>query len=133
MTNYRTLPDDGRLRWLSVAVALCFGFCVRPAAAQAPVGNQFGAQSVRRPTTSSYLNLQRTGDPTIDFAINYQQLVRPQRQFRNDTANLNNRLNSLQRQVNRAIRPDGTLILPGTGHATSFMNTGQYFPGYRGR
>ena len=117
-----------------LCVALCVGLlCVHSADAQPPTGNTFGSRGVRRPTTSPYLNLQRSGDPSIDFAINYQQLVRPQQQLRSEASNLNNRLNSLQRQVNKAIRPDGTLILPGTGHATSFMNTGRYFPGSRSR
>ena len=75
----------------------------------------------------------RTGDPGIDFAINYQNLVRPQQELRNYTSNLNNRVNSLQSQVNGTINPDGSLMLPGTGHTTSFMNTGRYFPGLRGR
>ena len=133
MSMIRQWCADLSTRCVEIAAAMILCWLVQPAAAQPPVGNTFGAPSIQRPTVSPYLNLQRTGDPSIDFAINYQSLVRPQHDFRNYAANLNNRVNRLDRQVNRAIRPDGSLILPGTGHRTSFLNTGSYFPGYRGR
>ena len=133
MTSFRRQWAELRNHCLALLVAVVLGWLTTPAAAQAPVGNTFGTPSIRRPTISPYLNLQRTGDPSIDFAIDYQKLVRPEQQLRRYTSNLDNRLNRLQNQVNQAIRPDGSLILPGTGHSTSFLNTGTYFPGYRRR
>jgi hypothetical protein len=133
MTTFRPKPSELLSGCVTVIVGLLVLQFAQPCAAQPPVGNTFGSQSIRRPTTSPYLNLHRTGDPGIDFAIDYQKLVRPEQQLRNYSANLNSRLNRLEHRVNQAIAPDGSLILPGTGHATTFMNTGRYFPGYRGR
>ncbi|MBL8850121.1 MAG: hypothetical protein JNG89_10570 [Planctomycetaceae bacterium] len=101
----------------------------RNATAQSP-SNQFGAPSIRRPTTSPYLNLFRdnnSNNRALDFGLNYQRLVRPERELRNYSAQLNNQVNTLQNDFNSVIAADGSIKVPGTGHQTSFMNTGGYF------
>lgn len=119
--------------WLSLAV-VCLLLTIlgsRPALAQAP-GNQFGAPSIRRPTTSPYLNLFRdnnNNNRALNFGLNYQRLVRPEQELRNYSANLNTQIGTLADRVDSQIAPDGSVTVPGTGHSTSFMNTGGYFSG----
>lgn len=109
-----------------VALLLSLGWSA-PAMAQ---GNQFGAPGIQRPTTSPYLNLFRGGNNrALNFGLNYQRGVRPERDLRQYSAGLNNNIGALQNDFNRAIGPDGSLIVPGTGHKTSFMNTGGYYSG----
>lgn len=119
-------------RWSSMVVVclLLTMFGSRPALAQAP-GNQFGAPSIRRPTTSPYLNLFRdnNNNRALNFGLNYQRLVRPEQELRNYSANLNTQIGTLSDRVDSQIAPDGSVTVPGTGHSTSFMNTGGYFSG----
>lgn len=102
-------------------------------------GNQFGAPTIQRPTTSPYLNLFRGSNRALNFGLNYQRRVRPEQDLRQYSAGLNNNIGNVQSDLNRAIGPDGSLLVPGTGHRTSFMNTGGYFsgggrpPAYSGR
>jgi hypothetical protein len=119
--------------WMGLGMAALLGLMVGPRAAEAQSGNRFGAPGVQRPTTSPYLNLLQGKNRAQRLALNYQRTVRPEQEWRRYTSGLNNQVGALQNRVDRAIRPDGSLILPGTGHTTSFMNTGQYFPGMRGR
>lgn len=109
-----------------VALLLGIGWSA-PAMAQ---GNQFGAPSIQRPTTSPYLNLLRGGNNrALNFGLNYQRGVRPEQDLRRYSAGLNNNIGNVQNDLNRVIGPDGSLQVPGTGHTTSFMNTRGYFSG----
>lgn len=110
---------------LNCAIGLLLALFLCPVSAHAQV-NDFGAPSIQRPTTSPYLNLFRSNNRGLNFGLNYQRLVRPEQQWRNYTSRLNSQVGTLQGRVNSAIAPDGSIILPGTGHATSFLNTGGY-------
>jgi hypothetical protein len=72
------------------------------------------------PTVSPYLNLARPGAP----ALNYYNLVRPQTEFRDAVQRLRQDVTSSQQTVAEV---DAALTLPGTGHATRFMDYSQYF------
>ena len=98
---------------LAVSVFLAAG----QAGAQGPSPRPVSTQ---RPTVSPYLNLARPGTP----ALNYYNLVRPQVEFRNDVQRLRQDLASSQQTVAEV---DAALALPGTGHATRFMDYSQYF------
>jgi len=112
-------------RGLTGIVVLLLGLaCATSAKAQS---NTFGAPSIARPTTSPYLNLFRRNNSALNFGLNYQRLVRPEMDLRRNAANTNTRVGTLQQQVNSAIAPDGSILLPGTGHQTSFLNTQGYF------
>jgi hypothetical protein len=125
MTSLR-LPALCR-RCLAALLAIIAGLiCTAPTMAQ---GNQFGAPSIQRPTTSPYLNLFQGTNRAMDLGLNYQRRVRPEQDLRNYAARNNQQIGNLQQQFNTAIAPDGTIILPGTGHQTSFMNTRGYFSG----
>ncbi len=79
-----------------------------------------------RPTISPYLNLLRGGDPSL----NYQGLVRPQQEFRSGIQQLNQQLQTQQRDITNLEVESG---LPATGHPTQFLNLGGYFLGRGGR
>jgi hypothetical protein len=103
-------------------------FAVFPSSVQAQ-SNQFGAPSIQRPTTSPYLNLLRGTNRSLRFGLNYQRRVRPELDLRANAARTNANVGVLQQRFDQAIGPDGSVILPSTGHTTSFMNTGSYFSG----
>jgi hypothetical protein len=75
-----------------------------------------------RPAVSPYLNLLRPGNSP---GVNYYGLVRPQMEFRNNIQNLQQQVAENQ----SSIMGLNNAVLPTTGHATSFLNTGGYFPG----
>ena len=95
-----------------IAVSL-FVWALFTTASQA---QNFGG-GVSRPAVSPYLNLQRGGDP----AINYYGLVRPQVAAARAFATLGNDYNALANTVNQSNQ------LVQTGHASSFMTQGRYF------
>lgn len=102
---------------------------VRPAAAQPPgVG---GGPAINRPTTSPYLNLlNRRGFGGNSAALNYYRNVRPEQDLRRYSSQLGQQVTSLQQSLtSQGLLPDGSRPLSGTGHTTSFLNTGRYFPG----
>lgn len=83
----------------------------------------------RRPPFSPYLNLTRPGSTTL----NYYGLVRPELDFRNSIAGLQNQVGTLDRAVNDAAQAGPATALPATGHPTVFLNYSRYFPGMGGR
>lgn len=94
---------------------------VTPCAAQLGYNRPVGS-GLNRPTTSPYLNLNRGGNP----ALNYYNLVRPEFEFRNAYQGLQGQLNQQQQQMlNRETAEEG---LPVSGHATRFFNYSHYYP-----
>jgi len=117
-------------RWLTGLAVLVLGlFVVSTCQAQS---NDFGAPSINRPTTSPYLNLFNGSNRSMSLGLNYQRRVRPEQALRQNAAQTNNQVGGLQQQLNMVVGPDGNVRLPGTGHRTSFMNTGGYFGGLGG-
>jgi hypothetical protein len=98
-------------------LVLCvLGMAAGVASAQPRVG------PTSRPAVSPYLNLLRPGNSA---GVNYYGLVKPQVEFRNN-------IQALQQQVTNnqtAITDLTNATLPTTGHSTTFLNTGGYFPG----
>lgn len=99
------------------------------------------------PPVSPYINLLRTDQNRI---VTYQGIIRPQiydnryRQFQqNQIDRLNSNLASQKAVSNARYRANQAQLSalqsnlnPGqvqTGHPTTFMNRGDYFPGYRRR
>ena len=98
------------------------------AAAQPPgVG---GGPAINRPTTSPYLNLLNRGNRGFGGpALNYYRFVRPEQELRQYSSQLGQQVTSLQQSLtSQGLLPDGSRALSGTGHATSFLNLGGYFP-----
>lgn len=81
---------------------------------------------IRQPTTSPYLNLLR-GPGGGGMGFNYYQRVRPQLDYLETTQTLGRSVQQLQRQQSAMERQLQT-GLPGTGHSTSFLNYGGYYP-----
>ena len=82
----------------------------------------------RRPAVSPYLNL--LGGNGRSTAFNYFRSVRPENEFRSSYQSLDQSVGGLQRQVNeqqRLIQDQASGLTP-TGHQTSFLNLGSYFP-----
>lgn len=100
---------------------------VATAGAQGPPGIE--PPRISRPTTSPYLNLLRN-DQRQNFALDYYRLVRPEQEWRNYTSRLNQRLQSVESTLNQPqLLPDGSMTdMRTTGHSTTFLNTGGYFP-----
>jgi hypothetical protein len=109
-----------------LAVVMLGLFVVSTCQAQS---NDFGSPSIARPTTSPYLNLFNGSNRSLSLGLNYQRRVRPEQALRQNAAQTNNQVGGLQQQLNMVVGPDGNVRLPGTGHRTSFMNTGGYFGG----
>jgi hypothetical protein len=83
-----------------------------------------------RPTFSPYLNLNRAGNP----AVNYYGLVRPQQQFSRDVQTLQAQVEGLTPSGAALPQtPDGSLVIPTTGHPVTFFNWSHYYgtPGFR--
>lgn len=91
------------------------------ARAQVP-GPGPGAPPYRRPAVSPYLDLAGTRGNAAAFML-YQR-VQPRLQFQNSIQNLQQQINVTQSEVAQA---QTATTLPGTGHATMFMNLGGYF------
>ena len=109
------------------AIAL-FVACGTCAFAQSPGGNQFGQPGVSRPTTSPYLNLLQ-GRNNRSVALDYFRLVKPEQEWRRYTSGLNQRLNLVESTLSQDLLPDGSRgTVKRSGHSTTFMNTGSYFP-----
>lgn len=117
------------LRFMTFAGSLVLVvFAAGIAQAQAPSGNQFGAPGVGRPTTSPYLNLLQ-GRNNRSVALDYFRLVKPEQEWRRYSSGLNQRLNLVESTLSQDLLPDGSRgTVKRSGHSTTFMNTGSYFP-----
>lgn len=93
-----------------------------------------GGPAINRPTTSPYLNLfnrgnQGFGGPALNRALNYYRFVQPEQQLRRYSGQLGQQVTSLEQSLtSQGLLPDGSRALSGTGHTTSFLNLGGYFP-----
>lgn len=83
-----------------------------------------------RPTVSPYINLLNQGGYQ-DPAITYYGQIRPQQEFRAAEAANAQALRSLDKRLSADVKKIQSNLTP-SGHATSFLNTGGYFP-RRGR
>ncbi len=107
-----------------------------PATAQAPGAPPF-SDVTPTPTTSPYLNLFNNGGGSNNNQANYQQLVRPQLEARNNYLQQQSQLQTLQRQVNagrsgNGVAPDanaGRGIRATGGVASQYMNLSHYYTG----
>ncbi len=111
------------LAFATLLVAAVF-LCTGTAQAQLPFSN-----TVTQPTTSPYLNLlnRQGGLP------NYQSLVRPQIEARQEFAQQQAAINRLQRQerglASRLSNTRGVSSdIRGTGHVTQFQYFSHFFP-----
>jgi len=96
-----------------------------------PVQKPF-ANATHRPTVSPYLNLLRE-DLTDEVVPNYHTLVRPQlqqiefqQQQQQQNAMMYRQLQQLQ--ARSAFTPQGSETMLPTGHMTTFLNLGGYYP-----
>lgn len=107
----------------SIPLVLGLALFAETAVSQGPPGPP------SRPTTSPYLNLLRNNQRN-NFALDYYRLVRPEQEWRNYTSRLNQRLSQVESSIGqRSLLPDGSVSdMRTTGHPTSFLNTGGYFP-----
>ncbi|MCC7421898.1 MAG: hypothetical protein IT428_16595 [Planctomycetaceae bacterium] len=114
-------------------LALCL--TAFPAAAQAQFGVPMPGgisgrtpSTLNRPTVSPYINLLRSGDPTL----NYYGNVRPQVRFQTMDDDLQRGLNRLDneqfRQPTRSNRPQQPLQFGSTGHSSKFFSDFQGRP-----
>ena len=85
-----------------------------------------------RPAISPYLNLL---DRSRNFESNYFLRVRPEVQLRQADARLRQSVGGLNRRLDEQQRElqSATSGLTPTGHTTSFLNYGGYFPLQTGR
>lgn len=85
----------------------------------------------RQPSVSPYLNLlRRPNNGGGGLGFNYYQRYLPQRRALEADRTLTNSLNRVQRQQQTLQRQIDTGLAP-TGHQTSFMNLGSYYPQYQ--
>ncbi|HEX6984830.1 MAG TPA: hypothetical protein VF170_05610 [Planctomycetaceae bacterium] len=84
----------------------------------------------RGPAVSPYLSLLNRNN---SLAFNYYELYRPQVEFRQAYQELNRDVGRLEERVDRQEAAFQRLQLGPTGHQTSFLNYGGYFPGIGGR
>jgi len=84
-----------------------------------------GIQVTNQPAFSPYLNLLQ---PSGSTALNYYGLVRPQVEFRNNIAGLENAVD-LNKQSIANVQNGNTSLATTltTGHSAVFLNTGGYF------
>jgi hypothetical protein len=128
-------PIDPHGRGFGLMLALwaaSVGLVPRCAEAQAP--SSFGtpaSKQINNPTVSPYLNLAQPG---IDPAIAYETLVRPENQIRDTLNNQSQAIGNLQYEVGQSPPASKRATSPvrRTGHPTTFMSTGTYFPAMNG-
>lgn len=77
------------------------------------------------PTVSPYLSLLNRNN---SLAFNYYELYRPQVEFRNAYRQLNQDVSQLNERVTQQETAFQRMQLGPTGHSTSFMNYGRYYP-----
>lgn len=78
------------------------------------------------PTVSPYLSLLNRNN---SMAFNYYELYRPQVEFREAYRQLNRDVSQLDARLDQQETAFRRLQLGATGHQTSFMSYGRYFPG----
>ncbi len=115
------------------ALLACFALVMivgpQPARAQQSVRTRYRNSLLNRPTVSPYLNLVRR-DGSLG-ASNYQTLVRPQLEARQNAFRQQQTINNVQRQVNTLqtdFRQSQALGTRQTGHPTRFMTYSHYYP-----
>lgn len=113
-----------RTLFLTTSLALV-GLCSN-AAAQVRPSNIRPPRAT--PTVSPYLSLLNRSN---SLAFNYYELYRPQVEFRNAYRELNQDVSRLNTRLEQQEAAFERLQLGATGHQTSFMNYGSYFPGAR--
>jgi len=128
------IPIDLRGRIFGLMLALgAWLICLAPRCAEAQSTSSLEKPAVgqiNNPTVSPYLLLAQPG---IDPALGYQTLVRPELQFRKTLADQSDAIGNLQREVGQSQLASKRDSLPvrKTGHPTTFLSTGTYFPPMR--
>jgi hypothetical protein len=121
--------------WCLVAAA---GLLAAAGTATAQPPGVGGGPAINRPTTSPYLNLfnrgnQGFGGTALNRALNYYRGVRPEQELRRYSGQLGQQVSTLEQNLtSQGLLPDGSRPLSGTGHQTSFLNLGGYFPNSQG-
>jgi hypothetical protein len=122
-------------------IAVISGICllaIRTSQAQQPVRGPWPGppRAYQRPVTSPYLGLLAAPGGSVEFE--YFRRVRPELELRRETERLHRSLRTMRQQTepDEPLRrdgrsQDGTLRPLTTGHSTSFMNRGNYFPNQR--
>ncbi len=103
---------------------LLAGFAATAEAQVGPPGNNIRPPRAT-PTVSPYLSLLNRNN---SLAFNYYELYRPQVEFRNAYQQLNRDVSRLNERVTQQEQAYQRMQLGPTGHTTSFMNYGNYFP-----
>jgi len=88
-----------------------------------------------RPVTSPYLDLSIDNERFGGATYQYYRQVRPEMEFRRNNAQLGNELRRVERRLNEPMpmAQSPTSDLGTTGHATTFQNYRNFFPGMRRR
>jgi hypothetical protein len=107
----------------ALVLALLVSSAADPARAQLPAFSP-SVNPTQRPTISPYLQLNRGGDP----AVNYYGLVRPQLNFQNAEGQIVQAVNSAQQTADQAAN-QGVIdrFMRPTGHRVGFQTQGRYF------
>jgi hypothetical protein len=131
------IRETAMSRLVSVSLAVLAGVLIASAGrASAQGGYPYGPPRVPaygpgyRPGLSPYLNLNRGGDP----AVNYYLGTIPEFQRRANAQLFSSQIAGLEARPPAVVggaSPDADLFtpLPATGHLTAFQNTAAYFPG----
>ena len=119
------------MRYCTLALLVFAGLISAPTEGFAQIRPRPGISLNSQPTFSPYLNLLRTGNGSFgnSAAFNYYGLVRPQLDFQNNIAGLQNDVDlnrqALLNQNNQS--NNNQLNTFSTGHSAVFLNTGGYF------
>jgi hypothetical protein len=130
----RAVDRRGLILRCALALAVPVGTLMLSSIAAAQPPGVGGGPAINRPTTSPYLNLfnrgnQGFGGPALNRALNYYRFVQPEQQLRRYSGQLGQQVTSLEQSLtSQGLLPDGSRALSGTGHTTSFLNLGGYFP-----
>ena len=112
------------------AVRLLLGIAVAIGGSCLEASAQDGFPNIRppraNPPVSPYLSLLNRNN---SMAFNYYELYRPQVEFREAYRQLNRNVSRLDSRLDQQEAAFRRLQLGATGHQTSFMNYGSYFPG----
>jgi hypothetical protein len=120
-----------------IVCGLGLAFALTPSSAEAQARRYIRPPIAKyQPYTSPYLSLMGPGGADYNYFVNAQ----PQEQFRQQQYNFNRGFQSFENQVNADFQKlnqtaqQGTGVyrtIGTTGHPTSFMNYGTYFPSNR--
>ena len=119
------------MRYCTLALLVFAGLISAPTEGFAQIRPRPGISLNSQPTFSPYLNLLRTGNGGFgnSAAFNYYGIVRPQIDFQNNIAGLQNDVD-LNRQAildQNNQSNNNQLNTFSTGHAAVFLNNGGYF------